>query len=128
MKKAYATDKAPKPLAPYSQVVHAGQYLFLAGQIPLDAEGKMVAGDIAEQTRQVMNNLKAVLEAAGGRMKNVVKTTIFLANLDDFEAVNKVYGGYFTEPYPARSTIQAARLPRGASIEVDAIAFLPKEE
>ncbi len=124
MKKAYMTDQAPKPVGPYSQVTQAGGFLFLAGQIPLSPEGKMNEGDIATQTRQVMSNLKHVLEKAGVTFDHVVKTTIFLADLGDFEAVNQVYAEYFKEPYPARSTVEAARLPKGARLEIDAIAVL----
>jgi 2-iminobutanoate/2-iminopropanoate deaminase len=124
MKKAYVTDQAPKPVGPYSQVIQAGGFLFLAGQIPLSPEGKMNEGDIVAQTRQVMSNLDNVLHKAGVTFAHVVKTTIFLANLDDFEAVNRVYAEYFKEPYPARSTVEAARLPKGARLEIDAIAVL----
>lgn len=123
MKKAIFTEKAPHPVGPYSQVVHAGGFLFLAGQIPLTADGTMIEGDAAAQARQVMENLKAVLEAAGAGMNQIVKTTIFLADLADFETVNKIYAEYFQEPYPARSTIQAGKLPKGARIEIDAIAL-----
>jgi 2-iminobutanoate/2-iminopropanoate deaminase len=126
MKEAFKSDNAPKPLAPYSQVVKAGQFLFLAGQIPLDAEGRMLEGDISRQAHQVLENLKAVLQSAGAGMENVVKTTIFLASIDDFDAVNRVYAGYFTPPYPARSTVEVGRLPRGAAIEMDAIAFVQR--
>ncbi len=123
MKQAFFTGKAPHPVGPYSQVVSAGGFLFLAGQIPLTSSGTMTEGDVATQARQVMENLKAVLEAAGAGMNHVVKTTIFLADLADFETVNKVYAEYFQEPYPARSTIQAGKLPKGARIEIDAIAL-----
>ena len=124
MKKAFVTSHAPKPIGPYSQVVQAGQFLFLAGQIPLTPDGKMNEGDVVEQTRQVLNNLKAVLAEAGATMDNVVKTTIFLKDLGDFETVNRVYAEYFSEPYPARSTVEAARLPKGARLEIDFIAML----
>lgn len=124
MKEVYVTDKAPRPVGPYSQVVKAGGFLFLAGQIPLTSENIMNEGDIIAQTHQVMTNLQAVLEKAGATLNHVVKTTIFLADLNDFEAVNQVYAEYFQEPYPARSTIQAARLPKGARLEIDAIAIL----
>jgi len=124
MKEVYVTDKAPRPVGPYSQVVKAGGFLFLAGQIPLTSENVMNEGDVVEQAHQVMKNLQAVLEKAGATLNHVVKTTIFLADLNDFETVNKVYAEYFQEPYPARSTIQAARLPKGARLEIDAIAIL----
>ena len=122
MKKAFMTDRAPKPVGPYSQIVEHGDLLFLAGQVPLTPEGSMNDGDIQSQTRQVLDNLKAVLEKAGASMDHVVKTTIFLADLADFEAVNRVYGEYFHEPYPARSTVEVSKLPRGARLEIDAIA------
>jgi 2-iminobutanoate/2-iminopropanoate deaminase len=122
MKKAFRTDQAPNPVGPYSQVVQVGELLYLAGQVPLTPKGTMNDGDIAAQTRQVLNNLKAVLEAAGCSMDNIVKTTIFLADLGDFEIVNKVYAEYFREPYPARSTVEVSKLPKGARLEIDAIA------
>jgi 2-iminobutanoate/2-iminopropanoate deaminase len=124
MKEVYVTDKAPRPVGPYSQVIKAGGFLFLAGQIPLTSENVMNEGDVDAQAHQVMKNLQAVLEKAGATLDHVVKTTIFLADLNDFEAVNQVYAQYFQEPYPARSTIQAARLPKGARLEIDAIAIL----
>ena len=124
MKEVYVTDKAPRPVGPYSQVIKAGGFLFLAGQIPLTSDNVMNEGDIVAQAHQVMTNLQAVLEKAGVTLDHVVKTTIFLADLNDFEAVNQVYAQYFQEPYPARSTIQAARLPKGARLEIDAIAIL----
>lgn len=124
MKKSFVTDKAPQPVGPYSQVVAAGDFLFLAGQIPLTPQGTMHQGDVEEQTRQVLNNLKAVLEQAGVTMNHVVKTTIFLANLSDFERVNRVYAEYFEQPFPARSTVEASKLPRGAAVEIDAIAHI----
>jgi 2-iminobutanoate/2-iminopropanoate deaminase len=118
-----ATDKAPGAIGPYSQAIKVGTLVFTAGQIPLDpATGKLVEGDIAVQTERVMQNLTAVLEAAGTSMSRVVKTTCFLANLDDFAQFNEVYGRYFGENRPARSTIQAARLPAGANVEVECIA------
>jgi|SRR5262249_36465184 2-iminobutanoate/2-iminopropanoate deaminase len=125
MKKAFMTEQAPKPVGPYSQVVQVGQFLFLAGQIPLTPENTMREGDVQTQARQVLNNLKAVLEKAGATMDHVVKTTIFLQDLNDFEAVNKTYAEYFQQPYPARSTVEAAKLPKGAKLEIDAIAYLP---
>lgn len=125
MKKAFMTDKAPKPVGPYSQVVQAGQFMFLAGQIPLTPDGKLADGDISAQAHQVLNNLKAVLENAGLGMNHIVKTTIFLKDLSDFDAVNKVYAQYFNEPYPARSTVEVGKLPKGAMMEIDAIAVVP---
>lgn len=122
MKKSFRTEQAPNPVGPYSQVVQAGELLFLAGQVPLTASGTMNDGDIAAQTKQVLNNLKAVLEAAGCTMDHIVKTTVFLQDLGDFEAMNKAYGEFFHEPYPVRSTVEVSKLPRGARIEIDAIA------
>lgn len=118
-----ATEKAPGAIGPYSQAIKVGTFVFTAGQIPLDpATGKLVEGDIAAQTERVMQNLSAVLEAAGTSLERVVKTTCFLANLDDFAAFNEVYGKYFGDNRPARSTVQAARLPAGATVEVECIA------
>lgn len=118
-----ATDKAPGAIGPYSQAIKVGTLVFTAGQIPLDpATGKFVEGDIAAQTEQVMRNLQAILEASGSSFSRVVKTTCFLTNLDDFAAFNEVYGRYFSENRPARSTVQAARLPAGANVEVECIA------
>ncbi len=124
MKKAFVSQNAPAPLGPYSQVVQAGNFLYTAGQIALKASGEMVEGDAAAEARQVLNNLKEVLQAAGATMDSVVKTTIFLTDLADFEAVNKVYAEYVREPFPARSTVQAAKLPKGALVEIDAIAAI----
>lgn len=120
-----ATDKAPAAIGPYSQAVRAGDYLFCSGQIPLLPEtGEMVAGGIAEQTRQVLMNLSAVLDAAGVDFSAVAKTTIYLADLADFAVVNEIYAGFCSDPAPARATVQVAALPKGALIEVDAIACL----
>jgi 2-iminobutanoate/2-iminopropanoate deaminase len=125
MRTAVATDRAPRAIGPYSQAVRAGDFLFLSGQIPLDpATGQVVEGDIAAQTRRVMDNLQAVLAAAGASLDAVVRTTIYLADLGDFATVNEVYGSYFASSAPARSTVQVARLPRDARIEIDAIAHL----
>ena len=124
MKKAHVSAMAPKPIGPYSQAVEAGKFLFLSGQIPLNPDGRLVEADVATQARQVLENLKAVLQAGGASMQDVVKTTIFLSDLADFETVNKVYAEYFQEPFPARSTIQAGKLPKGATLEIDAIAVL----
>ncbi len=124
-RQAVATDAAPKAIGPYSQAIRAGSLLFLSGQVPLDpATGALVPGDIAAQTHRVMQNLKAVLEAAGSSLDAVVKTTIFLADLGDFKAVNEVYGGYFTAPAPARATVQVARLPLDARVEIEAVAVV----
>jgi 2-iminobutanoate/2-iminopropanoate deaminase len=122
-KLAVASPKAPKAIGPYSAAVRAGQLLFVSGQVPLDPDtGAMVDGDIGMQTRQVLQNISALLEAAGLTISQVARTTVFLADMNDFAAMNEVYRGFFSEPYPARSTIQAARLPRDARIEIDVIA------
>ena len=122
---AVSTDQAPKAIGPYSQAIRAGGLLFVSGQVPLDpATGALVEGDIAAQTHRVMQNVQAVLEAAGASLDAVVKTTIYLADLRDFKAVNEVYGGYFASPAPARATVQVARLPLDARVEIDAIVKL----
>jgi 2-iminobutanoate/2-iminopropanoate deaminase len=121
--KAISSPDAPKAIGPYSPAVRSGQLLFVSGQIPLDpATGRMIEGDVAVQTRRVMDNLGAVLRSAGLSFGQIVRTTIFLADLEDFAKVNEVYGSYFSEPYPARATVQVTRLPRDASVEIDAIA------
>jgi 2-iminobutanoate/2-iminopropanoate deaminase len=123
MKQAISSAGAPKAIGPYSQAVRAGQLLFLSGQVALDpATGQMVDGGIAEQTRRVFENLGAVLQAGGRSFADVVRTTVFLADMNDFAAMNEVYGQYFKEPYPARATVQVARLPKDARVEIDLIA------
>jgi 2-iminobutanoate/2-iminopropanoate deaminase len=120
-----STDQAPKAIGPYSQAVRSGGFVFASGQIPIDpATGEFVAGGIAEQTEQVLKNIAAVLEAAGSDLGRVVKTSVFLADMTDFAAMNEVYGRFFSEQPPARSTVQAARLPRDARVEIDAIALI----
>ncbi|HET7034681.1 MAG TPA: RidA family protein [Thermomicrobiaceae bacterium] len=122
-KSVVATQQAPQAIGPYSQAIRLGNLLFTAGQIPLDpSSGKLVEGDIEQQTERVMQNLKAILEAAGSSLDKVVKTTCFLANLDDFQRFNQVYGQYFTNQPPARSTVEVARLPAGARVEVECVA------
>ena len=117
-----ATNRAPAAIGPYSQAVRSGSQVFLSGQIPLDpATGQLVEGDISVQSRRVFDNLSAVCAAAGGSLDQVVRVGIYLMDLGDFAAVNAVMAEYFTAPYPARSTIQVAGLPRGARVEVDAI-------
>jgi 2-iminobutanoate/2-iminopropanoate deaminase len=121
-----ATSAAPAAIGPYSQAVGWDRFLFLSGQIPLDpATGQLVTGGVDVQTRRVMENLRAVLAAAGLDLGHVVRTTIFLADLEDFATVNAVYGEYFPTDPPARSTVQVARLPRDARVEIDAIAVRP---
>lgn len=125
MREVIATDAAPKAIGPYSQAIAVGTLLFCSGQIPLDpASGEMVDGDVGAQTRQVLANLAAVLAAAGATFRHVVKTTVYLADLNDFAAMNEAYQTAFEPPAPARSTIQAARLPRDARVEIDVIAVL----
>ncbi|MDW7709175.1 MAG: RidA family protein [Deferrisomatales bacterium] len=124
MKTQIVTERAPAAIGPYSQAVAAGSYVFCSGQIPLDpATGQVVGKGVEEQTRQVLDNLRAVLEAAGSGLEHVVKTTVFLADMGDFPAMNAVYEGYFGDKPPARSTIQAAALPRGAAVEIEAVAL-----
>ena len=123
MKQAISSLDAPKAIGPYSQAVRAGQLLFVSGQVPLDpATGQIVSGDIAAQTRRVFDNLGAVLKAGGRSFADVVRTTVFLADMNDFATVDEVYGTYFSEPYPARATVQVARLPKDARVEIDVIA------
>ena len=123
MKQAISSPDAPKAIGPYSPAIRAGQLLFVSGQIALDpATGQLIGGDAATETRRVMDNLGALLKAAGLSFADVVRTTIFLADLGDFATVNEVYASYFTPPAPARATVQVARLPRDARIEIDAIA------
>lgn len=125
MRKAVSTKDAPGAIGPYSQAVEAGGFLFVSGQIPLDpATGSLVAGDIQAQTRRVFDNLGAILAAAGRSFDDVVKTTVYLADMSEFGAMNEVYGTYFTQPAPARATIQAGRLPKDVRVEIDLIAQL----
>jgi 2-iminobutanoate/2-iminopropanoate deaminase len=126
-REAIATADAPKAIGPYSQAVRMGQLLFCSGQIPLDpATGALVTGDIAAETHRVFANLKAVLAAAGVGFDAVARTTVYLADMNDFAAMNEVYATYFSQPAPARSTIQAAGLPKNARVEIDVIAVLPQ--
>lgn len=123
IKEEVSTENAPGAIGPYSQCVKMGRTYYLSGQIPLDPEtGKVVEGGIAEQTRRVMENIKAVLESAGSNLDEVVKTTVFLTDMGDFAEVNGIYGEYFTEPYPARSAVGVRELPKGVSIEIEALA------
>ena len=123
--KTIKTDKAPTAIGPYSQGVSAAGFLFLSGQVPLEpGSGTLVRGTIQEEVTRILENLKAVLEAADSRLDRIVKTTVYLTDLKDFEAMNEVYARYFGETRPARSTVQVAALPRGARVEIDAIATL----
>jgi 2-iminobutanoate/2-iminopropanoate deaminase len=122
-RQAVFSASAPQPIGPYSAALEAGPLLFISGQVPIDpATGELVGGDIRAQTRRVLANVGALLEAAGLAFGHVVRTTVFLADMGDFAAMNEVYAEHFTPPYPARSTVQAARLPRDARIEIDVIA------
>ena len=122
-KQAVASPNAPRAIGPYSAALRVGPLLFVSGQVPLDPEtGAMVEGDIAAQTERVLQNIKALLNAGDLSLAQVVRTTVYLADMNDFTAMNDVYRTFFSEPYPARSTVQAARLPRDARIEIDVIA------
>jgi 2-iminobutanoate/2-iminopropanoate deaminase len=129
MKKIISTSEAPAAIGPYSQAVHSGNFLFCSGQIPLDPKsGQIVSGDIATQTRRVLDNIRAVLKAEGLTFENIVKTTIFLTDLGDFQTVNETYGSYFKQQPPARSTVQVSALPKGAKIEIEVIAVADNGE
>ena len=123
MKQAISAPDSPKAIGPYSPAVRAGQMVFISGQVPIDpATGNLIDGDIAAQTRRVFDNLGALLQAAGLSYANVVRTTVFLADMNDFAAMNQTYATFFSEPYPARSTVQVSRLPKDARVEIDVIA------
>ena len=123
MKKPIFTSEAPAAIGPYSQAMRSGRFLFCSGQIPLDPKsGEIVSGDIATQTRRVLDNIAAILRVEGLTFDHVVKTTIFLTNLGDFQTVNEIYGSYFKQDPPARSTVQVSALPRGANVEIEVIA------
>lgn len=123
MREIITTEKAPGAIGPYSQAIKTGGMVYCSGQIPIDPEtGEFISNEIAEQTEQVLRNLSAVLEAAGTSLGNVVKTTVFLADMSDFAVMNEVYGRYFNDNKPARATVQAARLPRDARVEIECIA------
>ena len=124
MSQRIATEKAPAAIGPYSQGMVCGTLLFTSGQIPVEPSTKAVPDDVAAQARQSLENVKAVVEAGGSSMDRVVKTTVFLADLGDFAAVNQVYSTYFAEPFPARSCVQVAALPLGVKVEIEAVAVL----
>jgi len=130
MIKAISTEKAPAAIGPYSQAVMTGNpngrmTIYTSGQIPINPEtGAIVAGGIAEQTTQVLENLKQVLEASSSSLSKVVKTTLFIRNMNDFASINEIYATYFSEPYPARSTVEVARLPKDVLIEIEAVAIM----
>jgi len=120
------TEKAPAAVGPYAQAVKINNFLFTSGQIPINPEtGEIEATDIEAQTARVLDNLSAVLIAAGSGLKDVVKTTVFIKNMDDFASVNRIYARYFEEPYPARSCVEISRLPKGALVEIEAVAVCP---
>jgi len=124
MKKIISTSQAPGAIGPYSQAVRSGSFLFCSGQIPLDPKsGQIVPGDVTAQTRRVMDNVAAILKAEGLTFDRVVKTTIFLTNLGDFQTVNEIYGSYFQQDPPARSTVQVSALPKGVNVEIEVIAM-----
>lgn len=119
-----STDAAPRAIGPYSQAIRAGGFLFLSGQVALDPRtGQLVGSDIKQQTRQVLENVRAILEAAGSSLRQVVKCTVFLADMNDFGPMNEEYGSFFQDQPPARTTVQVAKLPRGALVEIDIVAL-----
>ena len=123
--KTVNTNKAPAVIGPYSQAIISGNTVFTSGQIPIDpATGEVVNGGIEAQTRRVLENLKAVLEAAGTSMSNVIKTTVFINDMGNFAVVNSIYGEYFSAPYPARSCVEVSKLPKGVEIEIEAVAVI----
>ena len=125
MKKQVQTDKAPKAIGPYSQAIIANGFVFCSGQIPIDpATGNLLTGTIEDETRQVLKNVEAVLEAAGSSFDEVVKATVFLQDMNDFAKMNGVYGEFFKTPFPARAAVQVARLPRDVKVEIEAIALV----
>ncbi len=125
MKDVVHTDRGPKPIGPYSQAIKANGFVYLAGQVALDPKtGELTGSDIRQQTERVMENMKGVLEAAGSNLAHVVKTTVYLKELNDFAAMNEVYARYFTLGPPARSTVEVSRLPKDALLEIDVIAVL----
>lgn len=124
MGKAIQTDNAPAAIGPYSQAIQAGDFIFISGQIPINpASGKIEEG-IENQTKQVLNNLDAILKEAGASFEDVVKFTIFLSSMDDFATVNEIYGKYLQEPYPARATVEVSRLPKDVLVEMDLTAYV----
>jgi len=123
---AISTTEAPKAIGPYSQGILAGQFLFISGQLPINPDdGKMIDADIAERAKQVFRNISAIIDSAGGSITDVVKITLFLTDMGDFQHVNEVYSQHFKSPYPARSAIQVSGLPLGSNIEAEAIAYIP---
>lgn len=124
MKEVIATEKGPKAIGPYSQAIKAGGFIYTAGQIPFDpSTGQLIHGDVAEQTARVLENLKAIVEAAGSSLEKVVKATVYLKDMNDFGAMNEAYGRYFTKNPPARSTVEVSRLPRDVRVEIDLVVL-----
>lgn len=123
-KQAIETSKAPGAVGPYSQGIRAGDLIFVSGQLPANAEGVLIIDDIAAATRQSLENVNAVLSAAGAQMSDVIKATVFLTDMGDFSAMNKVYGEFFSDPFPARACIEVAALPKGVKVEIEVIALL----
>lgn len=129
MKQEITSNNAPAVIGPYSQAIRTGTMVICSGQIGIDPKtGNLVEGGIKEQTKQVLENIKSVLEAAGCTLENVVKTTVFLTHMDDFGAMNEIYGSVFAKPYPARSTVEVAKLPKDAVVEIECIARIKREE
>jgi 2-iminobutanoate/2-iminopropanoate deaminase len=124
MREVILTERGPKPIGPYSQAIRANGFLYVSGQVALDPKTGEMAGDIKQQTQRTLENVKGILEAAGSNLQHVVKTTVFLKDMNDFAAMNEVYAKYFTSPAPARSTVQVARLPKDALVEIEVIAAL----
>jgi 2-iminobutanoate/2-iminopropanoate deaminase len=125
MREIILSDRGPKPIGPYSQAVRVNGFLFVSGQIALDPRtGEMIAGDVRQQTERVMENVKGIVEAAGSKMAHVVKTTVFLKDINDFAAMNEVYARYFAAVPPARSTVEVARLPKDALVEIEVVASI----
>lgn len=122
-KKLVHTDKAPQAIGPYSQAINVGPFLYTSGQLGIDPASGEITGDIKQQTKQALENLKAVVAAGGSSMCKVIKTTVFLADINDFAAVNEIYAEYFCEPYPARSAFQVAKLPKNGLVEIEAVAL-----
>jgi 2-iminobutanoate/2-iminopropanoate deaminase len=125
MRDVVLTDRGPKPIGPYSQAVRVNGFLFVSGQVALDPKsGEMSTGDVREQTERALENVKGIVEAAGSKMPHVIKTTVFLKNMNDFTAMNEVYARYFTAAPPARSTVEVARLPKDALVEIEVVAMI----
>jgi len=125
MREIVTSDRGPKPIGPYSQAVKANGFIFLSGQVGLDPKtGEMIPGDIRQQTERTLENIKGILEGSGSNLHHVVKATVFLKDMNDFSAMNEVYGRYFTTTPPARSTVQVARLPKDALVEIEVVATI----